>query len=66
MSTAFGIPDLDLRVVAPDVGGGFGMKSQVYPEEALVLWAARKLDRPVKWNGERSECLAPTRTDAIR
>ena len=43
-----GMPELDLRVVSPDVGGGFGMKSQVYPEEILVLWAARKLDRPVK------------------
>jgi carbon-monoxide dehydrogenase large subunit len=57
LSAVFGIPDLDLRVVSPDVGGGFGMKSQVYPEEALVVWAARRLDRPVKWNGERSECL---------
>ncbi len=52
------IPEAKLRVLAPDVGGAFGMKSQVYPEEALVVWAAAKLNRPVKWTGERSECLA--------
>ena len=50
--------ELDLRVVSPDVGGGFGMKSQVYPEEILVLWAARKLDRPVKLVMERSEAMS--------
>jgi carbon-monoxide dehydrogenase large subunit len=58
LSTVFGMSELNLRVVAPDVGGGFGMKSQVYPEEALVLWAAMRLGRPVKWTGERSECIA--------
>jgi aerobic carbon-monoxide dehydrogenase large subunit len=52
-----GIPELDLRVVSPDVGGGFGMKSQVYPEEILVLWAARKLDRPVRLVMERSDAF---------
>ena len=52
------IPELELRVVAPDVGGAFGMKSQAYPEYALVLWAARLLDRPVKWTADRSESLA--------
>jgi len=52
------VPELDLRVVSPDVGGGFGMKSQVYPEEILVLWAARKLDRPVKLVVERSDAIA--------
>lgn len=50
--------ELSLRVIAPDVGGAFGMKGQVYPEEALVLWAARRLGRPVKWTAERSEALA--------
>lgn len=55
------IAELDLRVLSPDVGGGFGMKSQVYPEEILVLWAARKLDRPVKLVMERSDAMA---TDA--
>jgi aerobic carbon-monoxide dehydrogenase large subunit len=52
------MPESALRVIAGDIGGSFGMKSQVYPEEALVLWAATKLRRAVKWTGERSECLA--------
>lgn len=52
------MPEASLRVIALDVGGAFGMKSQIYPEEALVLWAAAKLRRPVKWTGERAECLA--------
>ena len=44
-----------LRVISPDVGGGFGTKNFVYPEMALVLWAARRLGRPVKWIAERTE-----------
>ena len=44
-----------LRVISPDVGGGFGTKNFVYPEMALVLWAARRLDRPVKWISDRTE-----------
>ncbi len=58
VAEAVGMPMQDLRVVAMDVGGGFGMKGQTYPEEALVLWAARRLDRPVKWTAERSEAIA--------
>lgn len=54
----FGLPEQQLRVIAPDVGGAFGMKSQIYPEEALILWAARKLDRPVRWIAARGESLA--------
>jgi aerobic carbon-monoxide dehydrogenase large subunit len=50
-----GIPERKLRVVAPDVGGGFGSKQVVYAEEALLTWAARKLERPVKWVADRSE-----------
>jgi aerobic carbon-monoxide dehydrogenase large subunit len=50
-----GVPEHKLRVVAPDVGGGFGSKIFHYAEEALVVWAARKLNRPVKWTAERSE-----------
>jgi aerobic carbon-monoxide dehydrogenase large subunit len=50
-----GIPEQKLRVVAPDVGGGFGSKLNVYPEEVLALALARKLHRPVKWIEERSE-----------
>ena len=49
------IPEHQLRVVAPDVGGGFGSKIYHYAEEALVTWAAGKLKRPVKWTAERSE-----------
>ena len=49
------IPENKLRVVAPDVGGGFGSKIFHYAEEALVTWAAGKLKRPVKWTAERSE-----------
>ena len=49
------IPEHKLRVVAPDVGGGFGSKIFHYAEEAIVTWAARKLGRPVKWTAERSE-----------
>ena len=44
-----------LRVSIPDVGGGFGMKNVLYPEWVLVLWAARRLGRPVTWIGDRSE-----------
>jgi carbon-monoxide dehydrogenase large subunit len=43
----FRIPENRLRVVSPDVGGGFGMKGDTYPEDALVLWASRRLGRPV-------------------
>src|SRR6195952_2714541 len=49
------IPEHKLRVVAPDVGGGFGSKIYHYAEEAIVTWAAGKLRRPVKWTCERSE-----------
>ncbi|MBU8537970.1 xanthine dehydrogenase family protein molybdopterin-binding subunit [Falsiroseomonas tokyonensis] len=49
------IPESKLRVVAPDVGGGFGSKIYHYAEEAIVTWAAGKVKRPVKWTCERSE-----------
>ena len=49
------IPENRLRVVAPDVGGGFGSKIYHYAEEAIVTWAAGKLKRPVKWTAERTE-----------
>jgi carbon-monoxide dehydrogenase large subunit len=52
---SYGIPEHKLRVVAPDVGGGFGSKIFHYPEEFLVVWAARKLGRPVRWTAQRSE-----------
>jgi carbon-monoxide dehydrogenase large subunit len=50
-----GIPEHKLRVVAPDVGGGFGSKLQVTAEEVIALLAARKLGKPVKWTESRSE-----------
>ena len=53
----FNKPATDFRILAPDVGGGFGMKNGVFPEDALVAWAALKLGRPVKWTGDRSESL---------
>ncbi len=51
------IPESRIRVVARDVGGGFGMKGNVYPEEAIIVWAARRVGRPVKWIPSRSEAL---------
>src|SRR5918911_2363916 len=55
LSGVLGIPEDKLRVIAPDVGGGFGSKLQVYPEEALVLALARRLGQPVRWIETRSE-----------
>ena len=48
-------PEARLRVISPDVGGGFGSKIFVYAEETAVIWAAGKIRRPVKWRAERSE-----------
>ena len=53
----FRMPETKLRVISPDVGGGFGMKGDVYPEDALVLWASKKLGRPVKWVATRTESM---------
>ncbi|HYD30192.1 MAG TPA: xanthine dehydrogenase family protein molybdopterin-binding subunit [Azospirillaceae bacterium] len=50
-----GIPEHKLRVIAPDVGGGFGSKIPHYVEEAIVTWASKRIGRPVKWTAERSE-----------
>ncbi len=51
------VPETKLRVVAPDVGGGFGMKGGPYPEDALVLMASRRVGRPVRWASTRAEAL---------
>ncbi len=51
----FRVPQSHLRVVTGEVGGSFGMKSGVYPEPVLVLWAAKRLGRPVKWTCDRRE-----------
>ncbi|MFI4936219.1 MAG: xanthine dehydrogenase family protein molybdopterin-binding subunit [Caulobacterales bacterium] len=50
-------PEHKLRVVSPDVGGGFGSKIFVYPEETAAAWAARRIGRPVKWTADRSEAF---------
>ena len=55
IATALGLDKANVRAITPDVGGGFGAKSGVYPEEILVGWAARKLGRPVRWTETRSE-----------
>jgi carbon-monoxide dehydrogenase large subunit len=51
------VPESRLRIVARDVGGGFGMKGQLYAEEAVCVWAARRVGRPVKWVPSRTEAL---------
>ncbi len=50
-------PEHKLRVIAPDVGGGFGSKIYIYPEEITCLWAAKHLGRPIKWTADRSEAF---------
>jgi carbon-monoxide dehydrogenase large subunit len=57
MSHVFHVPENRVRVISPDVGGGFGLKGSTFPDEALVLWAARKTGRPVKWTATRSESM---------
>lgn len=56
-SKIFGIPETKIRVVSPDVGGGFGMKANLYPDDVLVLWASKYCGRPVKWTATRAESL---------
>ncbi len=56
-SNIFNVPEHQIRVIAGDVGGGFGTKGWQYPEHRLVLWAARKIRRPVKWACERREAI---------
>jgi carbon-monoxide dehydrogenase large subunit len=51
------LPENSVRVIAPDVGGGFGTKGKHYPEELALAWAARKLERPLKWVSSRSEAF---------
>lgn len=56
-----GLPEHKVRVISPDVGGGFGSKIFHYPEEVLVSWASRKIGRPIKWTADRTESFV---TDA--
>jgi carbon-monoxide dehydrogenase large subunit len=60
LQLVIGVPESKIRVIAPDVGGGFGSKLNVYAEEALVVALARRLGRPVKWTEERSENYVAT------
>jgi carbon-monoxide dehydrogenase large subunit len=60
LAVMLGIAEDRIRVVAPDVGGGFGTKLNVYAEEVLALWLARKLNRPVRWTETRSENMTTT------
>jgi carbon-monoxide dehydrogenase large subunit len=57
LMTAFvlGLPEHKVRVIAPDVGGGFGSKIYLYAEETVITWAAKEIKRPVKWTAERTE-----------
>ncbi|MFM0136913.1 xanthine dehydrogenase family protein molybdopterin-binding subunit [Caballeronia grimmiae] len=51
------LPESKLRVIAPDVGGGFGSKIFLYPEDVALTWASKKVGRPIKWAAERSEAF---------
>src|SRR5690349_7112420 len=57
LMTAFvlGLPEHKMRVIAPDVGGGFGSKIYLYAEETAMVWASKRVGRPIKWAAERSE-----------
>lgn len=57
MGRIFSEPEDRFRIVVEDVGGGFGIKNSTYAEQALIIWAARKLGRPVKWIGERTDAF---------
>jgi carbon-monoxide dehydrogenase large subunit len=57
LSHIFHTPENHIRVVSPDVGGGFGLKGGFFPDDALVMWASRKLGRPVRWVASRSESM---------
>ncbi|TWF95704.1 xanthine dehydrogenase family protein molybdopterin-binding subunit [Saccharopolyspora dendranthemae] len=57
LSAVLGLPERDIRVVTPDVGGGFGQKNEIYPEEYVVPWLAMRLRRPVRWIEDRHEHL---------
>ncbi|MFL5823441.1 MAG: xanthine dehydrogenase family protein molybdopterin-binding subunit [Solirubrobacteraceae bacterium] len=58
LAILLGLSEERVRVIAPEVGGGFGSKLQVYGEEVLAAWASRKLERPVKWIETRTENMA--------
>ena len=57
LAQLFGLDTETVRVITPDVGGSFGMKGTLFREDALVMWAARRLQRPVFWTADRSESM---------
>jgi carbon-monoxide dehydrogenase large subunit len=57
LAVMLGLPEQSIRVIAPDVGGGFGSKIYLYPEETAMVWAAKKTGRPIKWAAERGEAF---------
>jgi carbon-monoxide dehydrogenase large subunit len=57
MSHIFHAPENRIRIISPDVGGGFGLKGGAFPDDALVVWASRRLRRPVKWLATRTESM---------
>ena len=57
LAAALGVGSERVRVVCPDVGGGFGPRTALYPEQVVVTWAARRLGRPVRWTSTRSEAF---------
>ena len=57
ISHIFHVPENQIRVISPDVGGGFGLKGGAYPDDLLVMWTSKKLGRPVKWVASRSESM---------
>jgi aerobic carbon-monoxide dehydrogenase large subunit len=57
LSHVFHVPENQIRVISPDVGGGFGLKGGAFPDDLLVMWASKRLRRPVKWVASRSESM---------
>lgn len=57
LAAALGVPVDHVRVITPDVGGGFGPRTSLYPEQVIVAWAARRVGRPVRWTSSRSEAF---------
>jgi aerobic carbon-monoxide dehydrogenase large subunit len=57
LALCLAVPPERVRVICPDVGGAFGSRTNLYPEQVVVAWAARRLGRPVKWTGERHEAF---------
>jgi len=67
LSQLLGLPQQDVRVIAPDIGGGFGPKIMMcYPEEVLIPWAAMQLHRPVKWIEDRREHFVATNHERLQ